>query len=219
MQLLKYLAHMGNSMMVASSLLIGTNGASNDYVNAIDLLAVDSGDVLSIYACTQINNYSIMDTLHAYNKILIRYVRDSTLHKEFLQITRNIITNDISRKFDPRHPVVKYIKGINGKMHLWNATHLVGCNINVITIKFFDNLPNITHLHLLSNLLHKTTDDEMDMTSSMLSSTTENILCMMQITGGDGNVVFDPTIIRQVASASNDFVKEVAKTTFYSLFP
>ena len=76
MQLLKYLAHMGNPMMVARSLLIGANGASNDYVNAIS--AVDSGDILSIYACAQINNYSIMDTPHAYNNIPIRYILDST---------------------------------------------------------------------------------------------------------------------------------------------
>ena len=119
MQLLKYLAHMGNPMMVARSLLIGTNGASNDYVNAIS--TVNSSDILSIYACTQINNYSIIDTPNAYNNIPIRYVLDSTLHKGFLQITtRNIITNDIPRIFDLRHPVVNYIKGING-MYIYNV--------------------------------------------------------------------------------------------------
>ena len=62
-QLLKYLAHMGNLMMVARSLLIGTNGASNDYVYAIS--AVFSGDVLNIYTCTQINNFSLW-TLHVH---------------------------------------------------------------------------------------------------------------------------------------------------------
>ena len=57
------------------------------------------------------------------------------------------------------------------------------------------------------------------MMSSMLSSATEKILRMMQITEGDGNVVFDLIIIRLGASASIDFVEEVAKTTFNSLFP
>ena len=104
-------------------------------------------------------------------------------------------------------------------MYLLNATHLVECYINVTTIKIFDNLPNITHLHLLSNLLRNTTDDDMDKMSSMLSSATENILRMMQITRGNGNVVFDPNIIRKGASASIYVVKEIAKTTFNSLFP
>ena len=161
-----------------------------------------------------------MDSPRACNNIPIRYILDLTLYKGFLQITtRNIIINDINRRFDPRHSVVKYTKDINGQMYLWNATHFVECNINVTTIKFLENLLNITHSHFLSNLLHKTTDDDMDMMSSMLSSATEKILRMMQITGGDGNVVFDLIIIRLGASASIDFVEEVAKTTFNSLFP
>ena len=52
------------------------------------------------------------------------------------------------------------------------------------------NSPKITLFYLLSTLLNKVTDDDMDMISSIFSLASENILWMMQITGEYGNKEF-----------------------------
>ena len=90
--------------------------------------------------------------------------------------------------------------------------------VNYTRMHLVDALPNVTHLSLLSSLVDNAADEDTASITSLIQSSAENAVRLLQTTNGD-SVIFDPNTISETAAQTVNFVAEIAKHTLSTIFP
>jgi hypothetical protein len=217
-QSMKYLMQNGHAMYVARMLM-----------NSSSVTGYDAGAMLAVSRCLVINTYqySINPKIgrRCHSAIPIRYYHNAEWHYAYLQLsTKNIIPIDITGCSAEGLSEDRYIKtSTKGNVLHWsgNSLWLIKNNTFKFTsLKSAESIPNFEHMHLLANLVDHPMEQDFDTLSELIQNSSVNILKMLSIaSGGNGNIMFDPTTLSETAIQSVNIMKDITETVLSSIFP
>ena len=153
-----------------------------------------------------------------FSNMPVTYTFDAKEHIGiFIPASRNIIAYDSVRSCNT--PIKKCVRSIDKQtLYRWNGTHLYHAKeVNYTQMHLVDALPNITHLSLLSSLVDNAADKDTASRTSLIQSSAENLVRLLQTANGD-NVIFDPYTISETAAQTVNFVAEIAKHSIHNIF-
>ena len=206
---LKYMISKGDGAIVARML-----------TNSKSVFGIEVGDLLALWSCHEVQSYELnmptqSDT--CFSNIPVTYTLDAIEHTGiFIPASRSIIAYDSIRSCNT--PIKKFVRSIDKQtLYLWNGTHLYHANeINYTQMHLVDALPNVTHLSLLSSLVDNAADEDTTSITSLIQSSAENVVRLLQTANGD-NVIFDPNTISETAAQTVNFVAEIAKHFIHNI--
>jgi hypothetical protein len=213
----KYLVKNGDSMHVARLLL-----------NSTSVTGYDSGNFLAVSKCAQIKTYYFYKkTLWddkiplCTNTIPIKYFSDTEWHLGYYQIsTKNILLRDTSFSCSTTS-FTKHFHSLDGNILKWNGSDIlfIDSTFKYIRLTAAEIIPNITHLHLMANLIAHPIEEDFDIMTDLIQNTSMNILKILSISSTNGNVLFDSHTLTDAAIQSVNLMKEVAENVLTTIFP
>ena len=192
----------------------GTTIAMRTILQTEDIIADLRGDLLFIWPCTIITNYTIRTETDCHENIPISFELNGHLvNNAFLHATntREITYNDLPQQCDRIH--ISYFKSQSDYVQ-WNGKHLTNITLHVTDISMAVQFKDHEHFHLTASKIYDENTEAIDhlLDLTQLSNKVDALTQLLTLSTNDGT--FDPETVKSLASQLGQTTHKVINSTF-----